>query len=318
MHGLLKRICPQDERGSMSLIEVVVASALILGILVTTGYFFARSTDSQLTIDMRNKAVQVSQDFSERIMSVDYYNVGFYPSSEGYRDTNSLGEKTVTIPEDRDALGFSPLEQKSVGGVSYTVRTDVAYINPENKRRGTFPIRINIVTTWQGSSDKEESVSIEKIRFPDPTNKVPDGMNVSQTAGANGEPSQPTFYDEIRSYAGTVSSTGFGGSIVFVVDDPGDSPVSDIYMDFFCDYPISEEATRIKWSELQEVTGLFLTPTTLPTIGERIRYNMTFYDVPAELPCDPFNKKVNVLAVNDQGVSQPLSITEANYYHPES
>lgn len=167
---------------ALSIVEIIVAFAIIVGTLLGTAMLMGYSFTTQSTSEGRDKAVQVSRDIIEESRQIPWSEFGVEADRktasvlEGGMggDTDYNGEEIYFLPAGYDSsLSFSPYQEKFVGEHTYTVRT---YITSVNKASfdGTLPVqatteippkRITVVTSWE-TPDGEQRVIETWVRTP--------------------------------------------------------------------------------------------------------------------------------------------------------
>lgn len=316
-----------DESG-MSLIEVVVAAALILGVLVTTAYFATRSQAIQASLDSENKAIQVARDYAERIMAVPFKDTGFYMHSEGWKEKNAANQLTITIPPDRDALTFNPKETKTIGGNIYTVETELTRIPMSTNwsplpSTTSQPINVKVTVTWEEADGKTRSTSLQRVKYPGAEEQLSQKIDKEYKPGDIGQPSTPTFYDQLDNYAGIISPTTGTYQIIFNVNNQGSSKIKDIVIEAKCES--NNKVYSFNYAQIQSKPSnvIRITPA-LPAIDTSPQFTLTVDPTKAEgsggstlFPAGcGFLGNVNpthIRVVNDQGASGSMTITDSNY-----
>jgi type II secretory pathway pseudopilin PulG len=104
-----------DESG-MTLVEVVVAMALLAGSVFAAVSVFDSTARASARMTERERALALAEEVVEEMVAAPYDAVGLDPAADGYVDTFE-GHATVQVqPSD-----FGPRETRTVGAVTYTI-----------------------------------------------------------------------------------------------------------------------------------------------------------------------------------------------------
>lgn len=288
----------ETEESGFSLIEVLVGMSLIMLVLTSGAVAMMDMLGAQQNNERYMRGVQLSRDYITRVEATTWNQIGFRESDRGYRD--KVGARfTHTIPEGSLTTGVFPLEERNIGGVQYTVRTDILK-NNINDTYQARSIRVNV--TYKDNENKEREINIEALRAPTPSEQIPAEADLTSHLQSSGAPTAPTFYDEINQYAGSYSPT-LGTNVTVRVMHPGDSPVNNIHYTVYC--PGLDPYT---FSYTNPPSGIVKSNTN----GA---WTIRYLSKPTGLPCELSNPAttLSVEARNNQGLSAPLSIMYNNF-----
>lgn len=288
----------KDDEG-FALIELLVAMIIILGVLVSIALLTTQALSMQQDGEARDKGVQVARDFMERAKQSSFGNLGFRMSDPGFVSKGTTNtEDTVVIPEDKTTAGLIPLDtSRVVGGVQYTVRTDITWTQTTH---ATSPKRVRVEVSWKKEGGKTDKTVISYVRSATASEQIPVDLDLTVIPGVNGVPAAPSYYDVVNSTGGYKSIYGTG--FMIKVLNQGDYPVTDVEFEITCP---SKAPVKIYWASL---------PAGLTRTQTGTTYQVSYYGVPpASIPCDITTATTVVRAINAKGSSAPLTIAPTNF-----
>lgn len=106
----------------MTLIEVVVAMALLAGSVFATVSVFDSTARASVRMSERERALALAEASIEEMVAAPYDRVGLHPAAEGYVDSFE-DHPTVRV----EASPFPPRETREVGPVTYTIVRQVTW-----------------------------------------------------------------------------------------------------------------------------------------------------------------------------------------------
>lgn len=172
----------RSNEDALSIVEIIVAFAIIVGVLLGSAMLMGYSFTTQSSSEGRDKAVQLSRDIIEESRQIPWSDFGveadrkdasvFEGGMGGDKDYN--GEDIYFLPASYDSrLTFSPYQEMFVGEHTFTVRTYITSVNnssfdgtlPVQKTNEVSPRRITVVTSWE-TPDGDQSVVETWVRAP--------------------------------------------------------------------------------------------------------------------------------------------------------
>ncbi|MBC9705834.1 MAG: hypothetical protein H9W81_12855 [Enterococcus sp.] len=186
---ILQRIRETPNEDALSIVEIIIAFAIIVGVLLGSAMLMGYSFTTQSTSEGRDKAVQVSRDIIEETRQIPWREFGVEADRKDASvfeggmggDTDYNGEDIYFLPAGQtSSLTFSPYQEKFVGEHTFTVRTYITSVN-KSSFDGTLPVqatneipprRITVVTTWE-TPEGDQTVVETWVRAPVSSECIP-------------------------------------------------------------------------------------------------------------------------------------------------
>lgn len=298
MRTIIKKRSP-EETGS-GLVELLVAMAIIVMIVVGTAMLMARIIGFQESAESLDKGVQVARDYLERAKSVDFNRLGFHETDPGFMVSGPNGEPTVILPLETATAGLLPIDTKVVGKTEYQIRLHITQSDPDDIYS---PKRVTIEVSWLDDQRQEQKTTVGILRTPSMSEMIPPGFDLSEIPSVSGAPSAPTYFEE--NFAGIWSANFNYSRFTVGVVNTGEYPVDDIVFEIQCP---SGTPVTVYWSAPDDGwtasggsgTGFY---SLQYTRSER----------PDELICHIEDATTNIIAINEAGISPPLTVTYDNF-----
>lgn len=128
-------------QAGLTLIEMVVALGIVALVLVSAGTAFTAALSSQRFTESHDRAVQVAQDYLQRLLKVPFSRLGVYANDPGYQRVVG-GELTVTLGATRPPSAPVWMAPTFLTSADPTQSNSVTYQNHGN------PFRVQESITW--------------------------------------------------------------------------------------------------------------------------------------------------------------------------
>lgn len=138
-----------------ALVEVLVALAILGGVIAAAAGSMAFSARLNTSLDERAQALSIAEATISRVQAQPWSRTGFAPDDPGYVEWPALGY-TVTLPEGTPADGrVLPVEKHTVNGTVFTATTEITWLRPDDRDNSTRPgafgmRRIAVEVSWLG------------------------------------------------------------------------------------------------------------------------------------------------------------------------
>lgn len=285
-----------NQESGFSLIEVLVGFTLIVIVLSMGAIAITQALGVQQNTERSARGTQLARDYIEKMQGSKWDYQGFHESDDGYAErTIYPGLTTVTIPEDIRTTGIHPIERRSIAGVEYIVKTDVLVDDPTNEY-ATHTIRV--VVEYNDEKGNLKRISVDALRTPTPSERIPTGVDDSYIPGADGRPGAPRMSDNVSKISGFVYSPGNRVEISVYVPTPGD-------------YPVTKLAYNVRCANGEEFTlgGSSITNTRIGDLWiGTVAHNASF-------KCQLYTNgtEIDVTAINSVGEGAPLTLIPENF-----
>ena len=190
----------------MSLIEVVVALALMATGVMATISAMDGSTRAVAAVDHRSRAVLLAQAEVETLRSVPYEALGLSAAADGFQPTFE-GRDTVTVA----AQQVKPISDEAGTGVTYRVERDITWENvslSDGTAVAAAAKRLTVQVSWPGGG--------QAVRLDSAVSPVRKGVVCSQRWV---DPSSVPLTGVVNSYLGATAPSAVGATVLTVGTD---------------------------------------------------------------------------------------------------
>jgi Tfp pilus assembly protein PilV len=279
--------------------ELLAGMTVIIIVLVSAALVIVKVLSFQQDGESFDKGVQIARDYIEKSKQSSYSSLGFHKTDNGYRAKSADGTmNTVVTPDSKLTSGIMPLENVAIGGIEYTVRTDITWKDDTNFVNSVKVVAIDV--SWVRENGKKDSTKISLERSPNASEQIPQALDLTVTPGSQGQPSAPSMYDTINQYGGYSSS--LRTSYLVKVANQGDYPVSNVEFSIMC--PSATVPVIVNYNA---------PPSGFEAQTRDSSYELSYYTRPSSLTCDVNQATTTVTAINTAGRSTPLTITPSNF-----
>lgn len=294
---LVKRRQQSSENG-FSLVEVIVGFALIIVIVTASSIAVLESLGTQQNNERYSRGVQLARDYIERTSASHWNSLGFSGHEAGFRDKWE-GMDTVVVGEGKPTTGILPIETRFVGGVEYTIQTDIVTTDIADNYAARY---IHVQVSYDDEKNKNKNIKVKSLRAPTPSEQIPPAADLTDHPGLRGEPAMPNFYDEINKWAGSTSAV-LGTELTVKVLNPGLYPVTDIRYSMTC-------ANGVVYNFSYENT-----PPGIMKSKTANTWTVRYMSTPSGFPCELVSAGTitDIRAENNAGISAPLTVKRQNF-----
>lgn len=208
----MKQKLRQSEDG-ITLVELMVAIVLIVGVLIASAYVMNAAFKAQAASEIKSRAVEIAREEIVKDLQKAYTDTRLVIPSEYWSGEIPVpatykGEPTITQVADRinpngdlEDIGLKYIQTKELNGTKFTIKTFVTRVTSTSfdgagaivqlnnttvdgkSVAGPVIKRITVIVTWDiGEGVKQTSTTA--VRAPSPAECIPPRVETNGSAGA--------------------------------------------------------------------------------------------------------------------------------------